>query len=239
MTFANAHDKIIADMIILKLSRAISILLLILYIVSIMLQIQSAKRLDVQHHANNVGEEDEGRPFMAYETHEYEERTPTREQRHWQFVEKPFISEHMKMVLSIIMLVSSAGLASVCANNMVSATEHVLSHTPLTKAFLGIILFPLLGNTTELGTAVSVALANHIDLSVNVSIGSAAQIGLFMAPVMVILGWMSHNDLAFLFRPFETIALAMTIATVALVSLFSSGHYFSGVLLCISYVVIW
>lgn len=136
MTFASARDKTIADMIILKLSRAISILLLILYIASIMLQIQAATRLNVPQHANDVGEEDEGRPFMAYERREYEERTPTREQRHWQYIEKPFISEHLKMVLSVIMLVISAGLASACANNMVSATEHVLSHTPLTKAFL-------------------------------------------------------------------------------------------------------
>jgi Ca2+:H+ antiporter len=208
-------------------------------LVSIAAQVKTALKLDNDASASNVGEEDEGRPFMAYEDSPLQEMAPVRHRDIELLIRKPFLTDRTKLLLSVMMLGTSAGLASICASNMVSAVEHVLAHTPLTETFLGLILFPLLSNTTELGTAVTVAVTNQIDLAVNVSIGSANQIALFMAPVMVLLGWLSHNGLALLFRPFETLALIITMLLVAAVVIFSSGHYGGGLVLLLCYAVLW
>jgi Ca2+:H+ antiporter len=237
--FTGAHDEQIANLIKLKLSRAISVVLLLVYVVSIAAQIQTALRLEQDASATNIGEEDEARPFMAYEDSPLEQLPPARYAEHELVVREPFLTGRTKLLLPIMVLATSAGLASICAGNMVSAVEHVLAHTPLTETFLGLVLFPLLSNTTELGTAVAVAMTNQIDLAVNVSIGSANQIALFMAPLMVLLGWGSHNGLALLFRPFETVALVVTMALVAIVVTFTCGHYGGGAILIFCYVVLW
>ena len=57
----------------------------------------------------------------------------------------------------------------------------------------------IVGNAAEHYVAVAVAAKDKMDLAVNISIGSSAQIGLFVAPVLVIL--------SFAFGPAATFAM--------------------------------
>lgn len=168
----------------------------------------------------------------------YTARSPLHDSRYQQRG-SAVLSKRVKLTLTLLMLVLSAALASLCADKLVSAVEHVLANTPLTEAFLGLVLFPLLGNTTELGTAVSVAMSNQIDLAINVSIGSAAQIALFMAPILVIIAWISHNSLSLVFHTFETSILILAIAAVTSIMSLGSGHYSGGVVLVAIYTFLW
>ena len=97
---------------------------------------------------------------------------------------------------------------------------------------------PLLGNTAELATAVTVAVKNKLDLAINVTVGSAIQITLFMAPTMVLLGWATGKDLSLYFDMFQTVALLAALMIVSAMILSGRSNYLLGVLLCASYVVI-
>jgi Ca2+/H+ antiporter len=139
---------------------------------------------------------------------------------------------------SIILLLISAGFISTCAEFLVSSIEHVVANARLTEAFLGLIILPLLGNTAELGTAVTVAIKNKIDLAINVTVGSAIQITLFMAPAMVIMGWITGKAMTLEFDMFQTVALIITLVMVNLILLGGRCSALSGLLLFACYIII-
>jgi Ca2+:H+ antiporter len=121
---------------------------------------------------------------------------------------------------------------------MVESIEHVIADAPLTEAFLGLIILPLLGNVAELATAVAVANKQKIDLAINVVVGSSIQITTFMAPVIVLLSWFMDRELSLYFDMFQTVTLFATTLIVIIMLLSGRTHYLLGVLLCICYVVI-
>jgi hypothetical protein len=139
---------------------------------------------------------------------------------------------------SIILLLISAGFISTAAEFLVSSIEHVVANARLTEAFLGLIILPLLGNTAELGTAVTVAIKNKIDLAINVTVGSAIQITLFMAPAMVVMGWVTGRDMTLEFDMFQTVALIVTLVMVNFILLGGRCSALSGLLLFACYVII-
>jgi calcium/proton exchanger cax len=139
---------------------------------------------------------------------------------------------------AIILLVLSASLASICAEFLVGSIELVIEHAPITETFLGLIILPLLGNAAELSTAVTVAIKNKMDLAINVTIGSGIQISLFMAPTIVILGWMIGRDVSLYFDVFQTVALLITVVMVNLLLLSGRSNYLLGALLLACYVII-
>jgi Ca2+/H+ antiporter len=139
---------------------------------------------------------------------------------------------------SIILLLISAGFISTSAEFLVSSIEHVVANARLTEAFLGLIILPLLGNTAELGTAVTVAIKNKIDLAINVTVGSAIQITLFMAPAMVVMGWVTGRDMTLEFDMFQTVALIVTLVMVNFILLGGRCSALSGLLLFACYIII-
>lgn len=51
------------------------------------------------------------------------------------------------------------------------------------------VLVALVGGAAEMGSAFSGARKNRLDLSVGIALGSASQIALFVAPVLVLLSY--------------------------------------------------
>jgi Ca2+:H+ antiporter len=144
----------------------------------------------------------------------------------------------MNRMVSLLCLLISAGVVSLCAEFMVDSIEHVIADAPLTEAFLGLIILPLLGNVAEMATAIAVANKQKIDLAINVTVGSAIQIATFMAPVMVLLAWFMGKELSLYFDMFQVVTLFASALIVIIMLLSGRTHYLLGVLLCICYVVI-
>ena len=59
----------------------------------------------------------------------------------------------------------------------------------MTQAFVGFIVVALVGGAAEMASAFSGARKNRLDLSVGIALGSAAQIALFVAPVLVLASY--------------------------------------------------
>src|SRR5262249_54172640 len=59
----------------------------------------------------------------------------------------------------------------------------------MSPAFVGFIVVALVGAAAEMAAAFSAARKNRLDLSVGIALGSAAQIALFVAPVLVLLSY--------------------------------------------------
>jgi Ca2+:H+ antiporter len=108
----------------------------------------------------------------------------------------------------------------------------------LPALFTGVIFLPIIGNAAEHATAVTVAMKNKMDLSVSVAVGSSMQIALFVAPVLVIIGWLIGQPMDLNFNPFELVAVAVAILIANSISSDGKSNWLEGGLLLATYVVL-
>jgi Ca2+:H+ antiporter len=108
----------------------------------------------------------------------------------------------------------------------------------MSPAFVGFVVVALVGGAAESMTAISAARKNRLDLSVGIAMGSAAQIALFVAPVLVLLSHVvapAPMDLGF--TPGQVLTVFVSMLTAALVAISGRSAWFSGVQLLAVYSV--
>ena len=108
----------------------------------------------------------------------------------------------------------------------------------MSPAFVGFIVVALVGAAAEMAAAFSAARKNHLDLSVSIALGSAAQIALFVAPVLVLLSYLigpAPMDLNF--WPGAVTMVLLATLTAALVTNSGRSAWFVGVLVLLVYLI--
>jgi Ca2+:H+ antiporter len=99
-------------------------------------------------------------------------------------------------------------LVGVMSEVLVSSIEHASASIGLSPFFVGAFVVAIVGNAAEHYVAVVVAIKDKMDLAINIAIGSAAQIGLFVAPVLVILSFaFGPAPMALVFNGYEIAAM--------------------------------
>jgi Ca2+:H+ antiporter len=121
---------------------------------------------------------------------------------------------------------------------LVGSLEVATEKLGLTPLFTGVILLPIIGNAAEHATAVTVAMKNKMDLSVSVAVGSSLQIALFVAPVLVLLGWAIGQPMDLDFNPFELVAVAVSVLIANSISSDGQSNWLEGMLLLSAYIVL-
>lgn len=121
---------------------------------------------------------------------------------------------------------------------LVDSLEEATSALGLTALFTGVILLPIIGNAAEHATAVTVAMKNKMDLSVSVAVGSSMQIALFVAPVLVIAGWIIGQPMDLNFNPFELVAVAVAVLIANSISSDGESNWLEGSLLLATYALL-
>ena len=82
---------------------------------------------------------------------------------------------------------------------LVHSLDPMVEAVGINKFFVGIILIPLIGNLAEHVVGITLAYKNKMDFSLVTSLGSATQIALFAAPVLVFFGLLVGNELTLVF----------------------------------------
>jgi Ca2+:H+ antiporter len=136
----------------------------------------------------------------------------------------------------ILLLVTLA--VAVESEFLVDSLEEATKSLGLTALFTGVIILPIIGNAAEHSTAVLVALKNKMDLAVSVAVGSSLQIALFVAPVLVIAGWIIGQPMDLDFNPFELVAVAIAVFLANSISTDGNSNWLEGVLLLATYTVL-
>jgi Ca2+:H+ antiporter len=103
----------------------------------------------------------------------------------------------------VAVLVVVTILVAICADYLVGTIDDLVESANISKAFIGLILIPIVGNAAEHVTAVVVALRNKMDLAMGVAIGSSIQIALGVTPFLVIVGWIIGRDMTLHFETCE------------------------------------
>ncbi|MDA7463691.1 calcium/proton exchanger [Candidatus Poseidonia alphae] len=105
-----------------------------------------------------------------------------------------------------ILLILATILVGWMAHILVHSLETTVEKWHLPELFIGVILVPFFGNAAEHFTAVLVAGKDKMDLSIAIAIGSSVQIALFVAPIMILWGWVLGVPLPLEFGLLETVA---------------------------------
>jgi Ca2+:H+ antiporter len=121
---------------------------------------------------------------------------------------------------------------------LVDSLEVATSKLGLSALFTGVILVPISGNAAEHATAVTVAMKNKMDLAMSVAVGSSMQIALFVAPVLVIAGWIVGQPMDLDFNPFELVAVAVSVLIANSISSDGKSNWLEGTLLLAAYTVL-
>jgi Ca2+:H+ antiporter len=144
----------------------------------------------------------------------------------------------VNLPLWIGVLLAATLVVAVESELLVDSLEEATSALGLTSLFTGVILVPIIGNAAEHATAVTVAMKNKMDLSVSVAVGSSLQIALFVAPVLVLAGWIFHQPMDLYFNPFELVAVAVAVLIANSVSSDGRSDWLEGTLLLAAYAVL-
>jgi Ca2+:H+ antiporter len=79
---------------------------------------------------------------------------------------------------------------------------------------------------------------NKMDLAVSVAVGSSLQIALFVAPVLVLVGWILGKPMDLDFNPFELVAVMVAVAIANSISSDGRSNWLEGTLLLAAYLVL-
>ena len=108
----------------------------------------------------------------------------------------------------------------------------------MTPAFVGFVVVALVGGAAEMASAFSGARKNRLDLSVGIALGSASQIALFVAPVLVLVSYVvgpAPMDLRF--WPGAVVMMLIAALTASLVTNGGRSAWFVGVLILMVYLI--
>jgi Ca2+:H+ antiporter len=108
----------------------------------------------------------------------------------------------------------------------------------MSAAFVGFIVVALVGAAAEMATAFASARRNRLDMSVGIALGSAAQIALFVAPVLVLLSYViGPEPMSLQFWPGAVVMMLIAAMTAALVTNGGRSAWFVGVLVLMVYAI--
>lgn len=147
---------------------------------------------------------------------------------------------HHKPNLKVWIAVLLAATLAVALESelLVDALEPATEELGFTKLFTGVIVLPIIGNAAEHATAVTVAMKNKMDLSVSVAVGSSLQIALFVAPLLVLAGWVLDQPMDLNFNPFELVAVAVAVLIANSISSDGRSNWLEGTLLLATYLIL-
>jgi Ca2+:H+ antiporter len=122
--------------------------------------------------------------------------------------EQPVLS----LLVALALLLASTALVTICAECLVDSIDHLVESAGLSRVFVGLVLFPIVGNAAEHATIVTVAVKGKMDLSIAVAIGSSLQIALLIIPLIVVLGWiLSIEKMTLYFDDFQVMILCVSV----------------------------
>jgi Ca2+:H+ antiporter len=160
------------------------------------------------------------REFFGSVTHSQEEEEP------W------------PMGIALATLAGVTVLVALVSEIFVESVQEAAVTFGMTPAFVGFIVVALVGAAAEMASAFSGARKNRLDLSVGIALGSAAQIALFVAPVLVLLSYLigpAPMDLRF--WPGAVVMMLIAALTASLVTNSGRSAWFVGVLVLMVYLI--
>src|SRR5436190_13951178 len=140
--------------------------------------------------------------------------------------------------LALATLAGVTVLVALVSEIFVESVQGAALDLGMTPAFVGFIVVALVGAAAEMAAAFSGARKNRLDLSVGIALGSASQIALFVAPVLVLLSYaIGPSPMTLQFWPGAVVMMFIATMTASLVTNSGRSAWFVGVLVLMVYLI--
>ena len=142
------------------------------------------------------------------------------------------------LAVALVTLAAVTVLVALVSEVFVSSVQIAAETLGMTPAFVGFVIVAIVGAAAEMTTAFSAAAKDRLDLSVGIALGSASQIALFVAPVLVILSYfIGPAPMNLQFWPGAIVMIL--IATMAATLMTNGGRsaWFVGVMILMVYAI--
>ncbi len=136
----------------------------------------------------------------------------------------------------VILTASTIGVAWV-SSILVDSITPVVEALGWSQLFVGVIFVAIIGNAAEHVSAVTTALKNRMDLSLQISIGSATQIAMLVAPLLVLGSLVLGHPMSLVFNTFELIAMVLSVIIVNFVVSDGESNWLEGLQLLAAYAI--
>ncbi len=142
----------------------------------------------------------------------------------------------MGLALSTLAVITV--LVALVSEIFVESVQKAAEAFGMTPAFVGFIVVALVGAAAEMASAFSAARKNRLDLSVGIALGSASQIALFVAPVLVIVSYfIGPVPMDLQFWPGAVVMIFIATLTAFLITSNGRSAWFSGAVLLMVYLI--
>ena len=142
------------------------------------------------------------------------------------------------MALALATLAGVTVLVALVSEIFVESVQKAAETFGMSQAFVGFIVVALVGGAAEMASAFSGARKNRLDLSVGIALGSASQIALFVAPVLVLLSYViGPTPMDLQLWPGAVVMMLIAALTAALVTNGGRSAWFVGVLVLMVYFI--
>jgi Ca2+:H+ antiporter len=150
------------------------------------------------------------------------------------------VAEDAWSVRTSVISLAIAGVAvGVMSEILVGSIEEASKSVGLSPFFISVILVAIVGNAAEHWVAVYFASRDRMNLSINIAIGSSAQIALFVAPVLVLLSFVfGPFPMALVFNGLELGAIVLAALIANQVTQEGESTWFEGIQLLAVYAVL-
>lgn len=138
---------------------------------------------------------------------------------------------------SILVLGVCALLVAWMSEILVRAIEPAVEVFGWSELFIGVIFVAIIGNAAEHMSAITIAMKNRMDLSLQISIGSATQIAMFVAPLLVLASLVLGNPMDLVFTTFELIVIMLSVLITNLAVGDGESHWLKGLQLLMAYFI--
>jgi hypothetical protein len=137
-----------------------------------------------------------------------------------------------------VYLLSATALIAWMSEILVGTVEHASHVMGMNQVFIGVVVVAIVGNAAEHSTAVLVALKNEMDLAVGIAIGSALQIALFVAPILVFASYLRGEPMDLRFTSFEVVSVLVAVFIARMVAEDGESNWIEGLMLLMVYAIL-
>lgn len=145
------------------------------------------------------------------------------------------LGQRYNLWLNAGLLLASTIVLLFVSEVLVSSLQEAMPAFHLNALFIGVIVIPVFGAAVEYITCGICALKNKVDLAVSIAMGSSLQIALFVAPLLVVIGWILNQPMNLNFNTFSVVAVSIAVVMTNSVSTDGRANWLEGVLLLMTY----
>lgn len=153
-----------------------------------------------------------------------------------QLVEEKEVPEWTKRKSILILLLSTVVVAFV-SEQLVHTFEMLGDKFGWTELFIGVIIVAIVGNAAEHVSAITMAVKDKMDISVEIAVGSTLQVAMFIAPILVFVSLFMPESMALVFTLPELVAMVTAVLLVINLSNDGESNWFEGLTLFAAYLI--